>query len=111
MAVHKVIDMIAMRYRLVTAVRAVNVSSLMPITVVVRRAVSRIAGADLNPVFLHPIAVGMMQVAIVKIISVAVVLDCRMTASLAMRMAVCTLVFPVKIAHCSFLSSSSLSAD
>jgi hypothetical protein len=73
MTVHQVVNMVAMRHGLVATVSPVSVGVLMGAAAVVRRAFLRIRRAHFNLMVVHMIAVGIMQVAIVKIIGVAVV--------------------------------------
>jgi len=98
-AIHQVIDMFAMRYGLVTAIRAVNVLLRMGGAAVVRCAFLRIRGRHLNPVVVHMIAVLVMQVAIVKIIGVAVVLYGGVPAAWAVLVAVRPGMLPVNVSH------------
>lgn len=73
MAMHQVINMVAMRHGFVAAVGTVSVGLLMSGAVVVRRAFFRIRRGYFDLVVVDMIAVSIMQVAIVKIIGVAVV--------------------------------------
>lgn len=100
MAIHQVIDMIAMRYRLVPAVRTVSVRLLMGRATVVRRAFLRIRRGYFNLMVVHMIAVSVMQVAIVKIIGVAVVFHGNVPAVWAMHVAVGPRVLLVSLTHC-----------
>jgi hypothetical protein len=74
-AVDQVVDVIPMRYRLVTASRSVLVPRLVPRAAMLRRAAVGILGRHLDHVLVDMIAVGMMQVPIVKIVDVLAVLD------------------------------------
>jgi hypothetical protein len=88
MAVHQVIDMVAMRHGFVAAVSAVNVCLLMGRAVVVRRAFLGIRRGHLDLMVFHTITVSVMQVAIVQIIGVAIVFHGGMPAVWAMYVAV-----------------------
>ena len=99
MAVDKVIDMVAMRHCLVAAIRTVGVGLLMGGTVVGRRTVFRIGCADLNLVVVHVSTVGVVQVAIMKIIDVAIVPYRRMAAVWAVLVRVSTRVYLVSFRH------------
>ncbi|MBB5443753.1 MULTISPECIES: hypothetical protein [unclassified Paraburkholderia] len=67
-AVDQVVDVIAMRYRIVAACRPVDMSRLM--TAAVGSTLIRIFCAHLHPVFVHVIAMGMVQVTIMQIVNV-----------------------------------------
>lgn len=73
MTFHEVVDMIAVRYPLMTAVRAVGMVGLVGVTVVFRRAGSGIAAAGGDLMVVHVVAMQMMHVAVVQVIGVAVV--------------------------------------
>jgi hypothetical protein len=75
--IDEIIDMVAMRNRLVPAIRSVNVAGATDL----RRAMYRIRIAHFDGMLVHMIAVHMMQVTIVKIINMAVVTNCGMSAS------------------------------
>ena len=99
MAIHQVINMVAMRNGFVAAVGAVGVGLLLGATAVVRRAIIRIRGGHLNVMVVHMIAVNVMQMAIMKIIGVAVVFHCGVPAVWAMDVAVIARVFLVSVSH------------
>ena len=99
-AIHKVVDVIAMRRRRMAAVPAVNMALLMGAALVVRCAPGGIGGADRNCVFVHMIAVRVVQVSIVEIIGVAVVLYSSMATFAAMLVVVVAVVHSVNFAHC-----------
>lgn len=72
--IHQVIHMVAMRYGFVAAVGTVRVGlSIAGRAAVVRRALVGIRRSHLNPMVVHMIAVGVMQMPIMKIIRVAIV--------------------------------------
>ena len=100
MAIHKVVDVIAMRRCLVAAVRTMVVPLLMRAAVVVRCAAGWVGCADQNRVFVHMIAVCVVQVAIVKIVRVAIMVHGSVATFLAVFVAVLTFVFSVSSAHC-----------
>jgi hypothetical protein len=99
MAIHQVIDMIAMRHGFVPAVSTVSVLLLMSRAAVVRRAFLRIRRGNLDLMVVHMIALSVMQVAIVKIIGVAVVFHGRVSAVWAMYVAVGPGVLFVSLTH------------
>ena len=88
MAIHQVINMVAMRHGFVAAVGTVSVGLPMGSAAVVRRAFLRIRSGDLNLMVVHMIAVSVMQVAIVKIIGVTVVFHGSVPTVCAMHVAV-----------------------
>jgi len=83
-SVHQVVHMIAMRNGGVAAIRAMNVLPVVAFRT--ERAFVGIRGADGDGVFVHVVAVRMMQMAIVKIIHVPVVHDGNVSAIFAMGM-------------------------
>ena len=82
-AVDKVIDVIAMRDRGMSASRAVFVSAIVGATIVFWSAARGILAANLQSVLVHVIAVLVVEMRIVEIIGVSVVVHCHMTASAA----------------------------
>jgi hypothetical protein len=80
-AVYDVVDMVTMRDRFMSAVRTVGVQAMN-----VRRAFHGIGGAHQNDMFVHVIVVHMVEMAIVKIIDVALMRDRRVPAIRAMLM-------------------------
>jgi hypothetical protein len=100
MAIHQVINMVAMRHGFVSAVGTVSVGLLMAGAAVVRRAFLRIRRSHLNLMVVHMIAVTVMQVAIVKVIGVAVVFHGGVSAVWAVPVAVISRVFLVSVSHC-----------
>lgn len=64
-AIDKIIDMVAVRDRLVAAVRAVSVIVRMLAAGVLRRAVRRILFRDVKGVLLDLVSLGVMEVAVV----------------------------------------------
>jgi len=86
--VHQVVGVIAVRHRLVAAARPMPVARLVPRASVVRRAPVWVRLAHRDRVLVDVILVGVMQVAIVQEIDVAVVLDRGVAASLAVDVVV-----------------------
>jgi hypothetical protein len=82
-AVHEVIDVVTMRYRFVSAVWAVLVRAAD-----VRRAVHGICGVDRDDMFVHVILMRMVEMAVVKIVHVAVMANRGVPAVRAMLMGV-----------------------
>jgi hypothetical protein len=91
--------MIPVRYGRVTTVRTVNVRLSMSVAVVARRALLRINRGNLNAVLVHMIAVRIMQVAIVKVIRVAIVFHRHVTTFWAVLMVMNTGVLLVTLRH------------
>jgi len=87
-AIHKVINVIAVRNSLVSAVLAMNMSRLMPTASMLRCTYRRIGDAYLQHMLIHMITMRMMQVAIVKVIGVAVMFDCSVTTASVVLMVV-----------------------
>lgn len=87
-SIHQVIEVIPVRYRLMAAVHAVNVRLVMAGAFVARRAFLGIRRAYLDAVVVHMVAVGVVQVPIVKVVHVAVVLHSDVATVRAMLVAV-----------------------
>ena len=104
MAVHKVINVVAMGHRLMATGRPVNMRLLMSGAVVSWRAFVRIRRVHLDAVFVHMPIMQMVQVSIVKIIRVAIVLHSYMTTIRAMLVAVSPGMLLVSLRHGLFLS-------
>jgi len=79
-AVYQIIDVIAMRNRLMPATRTMHVVGGMSAAAMVRGANLRIGLGYGDDVLVHVIAVRMMQMAVVQIIHVTVMDDCRVSA-------------------------------
>ena len=86
--IHQVVDVIPVGYSLMTAVHAVSVGLIMTGTFVAWRAFLRIFQVYLDAVVVHLIAMGVVQVPIVKVVNVAIVLHSGMATGRAMLMAV-----------------------
>ena len=89
-AIYQEINVIPVRYRLVAAVRAVDVRFIVAGTIVSWCAFLGIGRVHLNAVVVNVIAVRVVQVAIVQIVGVAIVLHSRMATVRAMFVAVST---------------------
>ena len=98
-AVDQIVDMIAVRYRLVSASGPVNVIRGMGATIMVRRTSIRIFRADLDPMFVYVVTMWMMQMPIMQIVDVVAVPDSGMAAVRAMLMVVMGMVRFVACAH------------
>lgn len=102
-AVDKVVDVIAVRHRFVTAARSVHMARFVATTVVVRRATIRIFRADFDLVFVYMVAMRMVQMAIMKIIYVVAVLDCGVSAARAMLMVMVSMMRFIACGHACLL--------
>jgi hypothetical protein len=96
-AVDQIIDMIAMRHRLVTAIRTVLVIARMAAAIMIRRALVGIAGAHVDGVFVEVILMRVMKVAIMEIVHVIAVLYRGVAA--ARTMLVGMVVMDVMLGH------------
>jgi len=86
--VNEVINVVAVRHRLVTAPRAVPVVLVMLSAIVVRCAVRRVGGAYRHRVLLDAALAVVVQVAVVQVVNVALVLDAGVPATRAVLMVV-----------------------
>ena len=79
---HQIVGVVAVRHRLVAAVRAVPVPGLVAALVFAVRAGVRVAGADLQRVFFdHVVLTGrMVQVAVVQVVHMVAMLEGGVTA-------------------------------
>jgi hypothetical protein len=84
----EIIDVVSVGHRLVAAARAVPVSGIMTATVVPRRALLRIRGADGDGVLVHMVAVRVVQVPVMEIIDMLRVLNRGVAATRAVLMIV-----------------------
>lgn len=107
MAIYKVVHVIAMRYCLVATVFAVKVSPIVRRAVVVWRTLLGIGPADLDAVLIEVIAMRIMQVAVVKIVGVAVMPHSHMAAVGAMHVGVSAIMLPVSFRHAYRIPTSS----
>jgi len=101
MAIHQVINVVAMRNGFVAAVGTVSVGLLIGCTAVDRRTFVRIRSCHLNVMVVHMITVNVMQMAIMKIIGVAAVFHCGVPAVWPMHVVVSPRVLLVSVSHCS----------
>ncbi len=87
MAIHEVVDMVAMRDRLMTAARSMDVRSIVPAASMPSRTLIRIARGFFDGVLLdRPRRSLMVQVPIVQVVDVVAMFDCRVSAGLAVNM-------------------------
>jgi hypothetical protein len=83
-AFHHIVDVVAMRDRLMAAARIVLVVLGMSAAIVLGRAVRGILAADSQTVFLDALGAHMVQMAVVKVINVTIMFDGRVPTSRAM---------------------------
>lgn len=85
-AVHQVINVIAMGHGFMAAVRAMPVALFMSAAEMIRRASYRVVRIDGQPVLIDMVAVRRMEMPVVQIVHVVVVHDCRVSAVFAVHM-------------------------
>lgn len=90
-AIHKIIDVIAMGNRLMTAIRAVFMFCVMAASY--RITAIRVFLTDLQYMLINVIAMRMVKMAIVQIINMITVSDCRMTAAFPVLVRVVFVMF------------------
>jgi len=98
-AIDQVIDVVAVRYGLVPASRTVNVARIMAAAIVVGRTLIRVFRADFERVFVHMIAMRMVQMSIMQVIDMVAMPDGGMSAVGAMLMVVMGVMGFVAGAH------------
>src|ERR1700757_2443580 len=81
--VHEVIDVVAMRYCLMSAGRSMRVRAAY-----LRRAVHGICGTDRNNMFVDMVLVHMVEMAIMKVIYMAVMPNCSVPTARTVSMGV-----------------------
>jgi hypothetical protein len=79
-SVDQIVDVIAVRHRLVPASRTVHVPAVVSAAAVLGRAPVRIGGRYLDRVLVHVIGVHMVQMAVVEIVDVIAVANSGMPA-------------------------------
>lgn len=99
-SVDKIIDVIAVGYRLMSAPRAVHMPRLVTAAAVIRRASIGIFRAHLDDMLIHVIAVRMMEMAIMQIVDVVGVTNGRVATAGAMLMVVIRMMREIASAHC-----------
>ena len=73
MAVHQIIDMIAVRHRLVTAARAMDMAWLMTSATMVRRASIWVCRGHLDDMLIDMVVFDMLQMTILKVVNMTTV--------------------------------------
>jgi hypothetical protein len=72
-AVHQIIDMIAVRHRLVTAARAMDMAWLMTSATMVRRASIWVCRGHLDDMLIDMVVFDMLQMTILKVVNMTTV--------------------------------------
>jgi hypothetical protein len=103
-AIDEVIDVVAMRHRLVTAAGAVDMASLMPGALVVGGAGVGIRRADLDHMFIDMVPMRVMQMAVMQVIDVIAMANGGMAAARAMLVIVVLVMGMGAVRHGFFLS-------
>lgn len=99
-ALHQVVNMVAVRDRLMATAFPMNVAGIMPRTGVIWCALVRVGLAHLKYMLVNVARVRRMQVAIVEIVDVTVVQDGSVTTARAVRM---IMIFVNRVTHSSVL--------
>ena len=81
MALNQVVGMIAVRYRLMATSSAVLVPSGVAPAIVVGPALCRVPGVDRNHMLFNIIALAVVQMPIVKVVSMSIVQDSGVSAA------------------------------
>ena len=84
----QIIHVTAMRNGLMAAIRAMSVTLLVHVAVMLGRATLWIGGAHLNPVFVYAIAAYVVQMPIVEVIDMTIVSYGRVPATWTMHVGV-----------------------
>ena len=85
-AIDEIVDMVAVRDRLMSASRPVHVTRLVSGATVIRRAAIRVLGRHFNDVLVYVIGMRVMQMPVVQVVDMIAVAHRRMTTSGAMLM-------------------------
>ena len=96
-AIDQIIDMVAMRHRLVAAVGSVHVGAVVPVAVVFGSATLGRLRVHSDDMLIDVVAMKMMQMPIVQVIHVAVVFDCGVTAVRAVGVIVVRVLFTAHV--------------
>lgn len=90
MPLDQVVDVVAVRHRLVPATRTVHVAGIVPFTAMMRGACVRVRTGHGQSMLVVMIAMGMQQMAVLQIIRVPVVFDSYVAARIPVRVNVST---------------------
>ena len=98
MPVHEIVDMVSVRYLLVTTVGSVNVAGFVCAAIVFRRAPVGVFRSSRDLVVVHMVVVRVVQMPIVKIVGMAIVLHSGVAASCSVDVLM-VLVFGTVVGH------------
>ena len=84
--IDKIIDVVAVRHRLMTTSGSMLVACVVTCARMVGRTVGRIGGVHFELVLVHVVPMRMVEVTVVKIVDMPIVLDGRMATIVPMRM-------------------------
>jgi hypothetical protein len=99
MARHQIVDVAAVRDRLMSAVRAMHVGGVVLAAVVLGGAAGRVLRPDLKRVLVYVVAVRMVQMSVVQVVDVALVPQGGMAARGAVLMLVAGMDLVLGIVH------------
>ncbi len=99
MPTHQIVDVAAVRDRLMPAVRAVHVRGVVLAAVMPGCTVGRVLRPDLKCVLVYVVAVGMVQMPVVKVVDMALMLHGGMPAPRTMLMLVAGMDVVLGIIH------------
>ena len=88
MATDQIVDVVAMRHRLVAASRSMPVGGVVSAAAMVRRAAIGISGAYSNDMLIDMVVMRVMQMAIMEIVGVSIMANRNVAATRPMRMRV-----------------------
>jgi hypothetical protein len=92
MPFHEVVHMVAMRHRLVSAARTMDVAGLMPSTAVIRRASVRVCLRYFDHVLVDVVTMRMVQMPVMQIVDMVSVPYRSVPATIAMRVGMVRMV-------------------
>lgn len=98
-AVDEIINVLSVGNGFMAAARSMDMGGIMPRAAVFRRTGSRIGGAYLDDMFVHMIAMRVMQVPVVKVVDMIAVADSRMTAARLMLVVVIEMMRQCAMIH------------
>ena len=81
MVADTIVRMIAVRHRLVAAIRAVNMSGVVTAAAVTGGAAVRVLGRNLDHMLIHMIIMRMMQMTLMEIVDVPLMAHCLVAAA------------------------------
>lgn len=99
MVAHQIIDVIAVRHRLVPTTRAMPVCGIVSLAGMIGGAGQCICYGNLHSVFVHVIAMGMVEVTIVQVVNMIAMTDGGMATARAMPVRMIRMLTFVAIGH------------